>query len=86
MRVGIPTPLFSYTGQRAFVEATGKNLDELTRDLDRQFPGLRFRIVDEQDQLRPHVKASVNREQVKDLFAPLRAADEVAFIQAYSGG
>lgn len=86
MKVRIPTPLFSYTDGLALVEANGATLDEITHDLDRQFPGLRFRIVDEQDQIRPHVKFFVNREQVKDLALKLKATDEVAIMQAFSGG
>ena len=86
MNVRIPSPLHSYTGSRSVVEASGATLAQITRDLDRQFPGIRFRIIDEQDQIRPHVKIFVNGTQVRDLAAPLTAADEVAIIQAFSGG
>ena len=48
MQVRIATPLFSYTGQREYVEAHGASIGALLDDLDRQFPGMRFRIVDEQ--------------------------------------
>ena len=36
-----------------------------------QFPGLRFRVVDEQDRLRPHMKVFVNDEAVRDLSTPV---------------
>ena len=51
MKVVIPGPLLSYTGKRE-VEASGATLGELLADLDRQCPGFRFRVVDEQDRLR----------------------------------
>ena len=86
MRVRIPTPLFSYTENRALVEARGATLDELTHDLDRQFPGIRFRFVDEQDHIRFYMKIFVNGKQVLDLRAPLRETDEIFIIQALSGG
>lgn len=86
MKVGIPTPLRSYTGGRAEVEASGGTLDELTRDLDRRYPGIRFRFIDEQERIRPHMKAFVNSVQVKDLSARLAPTDDVALIQAFSGG
>lgn len=86
MKVLIPTPLHAYTGSRSRVEAVGKTLDQVTRDLDRQFPGIRFRIVDEQDRIRPHIKMFVNGEQVRALDGPVAATDEVAIIQAFSGG
>ena len=86
MKVRIPTPLASYTGGRAVVEAAGATLDEVTRDLDRRFPGMRFRMVDKQDHIRPHMKVFVNGEQVFDLNTGVAASDDVAIIQAFSGG
>ncbi len=86
MTVWIPQPLFSYTKRQQKVEAEGSTLAELIEDLDRQYRGIRFRIVDEQDRLRPHVKCFVNREQAKCLDLPLAATDEVHICQALSGG
>jgi len=86
VKVRIPTPLFSYTSNRAQVEATGATVAELTSDLDRQFPGLRFRVIDEQNQIRPHVKFFINQTQVWDMATPLAPTDEVAIVQAFSGG
>lgn len=86
MNVRIPTPLRSYTGQATNVEASGATVDDLLRDLDGRFPGLRFRVVDEQGHLRAHMKLFVNQEPVRDLSTPLRDGDEVALMQALSGG
>ena len=86
MKVRIPSPLYSYTGSRSRVEAAGDTLEAVTRSLDETFPGLRFRIVDEQDQIRPHIKVFVNGAQVKDLSTPLAPSDDLAIIQAFSGG
>ena len=86
MKVRIPTPLYSYTHARGEVEASGATLADVTRDLDRQFPGIRFRFIDEQENIRPHIKIFVNRVQVRDLTASVNASDEVAIIQAFSGG
>ena len=86
MKVRIPTPLHGYTGGRSEVEASGATLDGLTRDLDRRFPGIRFRMIDEQDRVRPHMKIFVNAEQAFDLSAPLRETDDVMIVQAFSGG
>jgi sulfur-carrier protein len=85
MKVLIPTPLRSYT-RAAQVEASGATLGELLRDLDRRHPGLRFRIVDEQDRMRPHVRFFLNGEQVFDLEQALDPSDELAIVQALSGG
>jgi molybdopterin synthase sulfur carrier subunit len=85
MMVLIPSPLHSYTGA-AEVEAEGATLDEVLRDLDRRHPGLRFRIVDEQDRMRPHVRFFVDGEQVFGLDQPLGPGQSVQIVQALSGG
>ncbi len=85
MKVLIPSSLLSYT-KAAKVEATGATLSELLADLDRRYPGLRFRVVDEQDRMRGHMRFFVNNEQVFDLSHTLRPTDEVFLLQALSGG
>ena len=86
MRVRIPTPLRSYTGERSAVEADGTTVAELLADLDRQFPGIRFRMVDEQDRIRRHMRCFVGGAQVHDLSHALAAGDELVIVQALSGG
>jgi molybdopterin converting factor small subunit len=86
MKVIIPSPLLSYTNQQKEVEAAGATISELLEDLNRSYPGIRFRMIDEQDSIRPHMKIFVNGEQVFGLKVPLKSADEVHFLQALSGG
>ena len=86
MKVLIPSPLRSYTGERSKVEAAGATLAALLADLDWRYPGIRFRMIDEQDAIRRHVRIFVNGEQVHALNVPLRASDEVIILQALSGG
>lgn len=86
MRVRLPSPLADYTAHRREVQAQGATLAELLADLDRDYPGIRFRIVDEQERIRPHIKIFVNREQARSLALPLGTTDEVLVIAALSGG
>ena len=86
MKVVLPTPLAEYTRHRREVEAEGATLAEVLADLDRQFPGLRFRVIDEQDAIRPHIKIFVNRVQARSIAAPLASSDEVLVVAALSGG
>ena len=86
MKVGIPQPLRSYTGENTHVEAEGASVADLLVDLDRQFPGIRFRMIDEQDGIRRHIKIFVNREPVRDLARKLEPADDIQILQALSGG
>lgn len=85
MNVLIPTPLRSYTRQRE-VDASGETLGALLVDLDRQFPGIRFRMIDEQDRMRPHIRFFLNGDAVFDLAKPLKSSDQLFIVQALSGG
>ena len=86
MIVRIPSPLRSYTRQASKVEATGTTVDEMLDDLDRRFPGIKFRVVDEQGRLRQHMKVFVNSESVRELSTPIAHTDELTLMQALSGG
>ena len=85
MKVLIPGALRSYT-ERGDAEARGATLAAVLADLERQYSGIRFRIVDEQDRIRRHIRIFVNGDQVHDLAHPLDARDEVVIVQALSGG
>jgi molybdopterin converting factor small subunit len=86
MRVRIPTPLRSYTNEAANVEADGATVDEVLRSLDAQFPGIRFRVVDEQGRLRQHMNVFVDGQRVRDLGLDVSGVDEIVLMQALSGG
>lgn len=86
MNVLIPSALRSYTGGQSLVEADGRTLEELLTDLERLFPGIRFRMIDEQQRMRRHVRFFVNGEPVFVLNQPLAAGDQVFIVQALSGG
>ena len=85
MKVLIPSALRSYT-ESSYAEASGATLAALLVDLNGQYPGIRFRMIDEQQQVRRHIRIFINGEQVKDLAQPLKATDEVVIVQALSGG
>ena len=86
MRVLIPGPLRDYTANAAAVSADGSTLGSLLTDLDRRFPGLRFRIIDEQGRIRRHIKFFVDGVQANDLNPTLDSATEVMIVCALSGG
>jgi len=85
MKVLIPSALRSYT-EASETTASGATLAELLLDLDRQYNGIRFRMIDEQDRIRRHIRIFVNGEQVHDLEHALAWRDEVVIVQALSGG
>jgi molybdopterin converting factor small subunit len=86
VRIGIPSVLEAYTGGARSVEATGNTIAALLDDLDRRYPGIRFRMVNERGALRPHMRIFVNREMIQALDQAVAASDEVLILQALSGG
>lgn len=85
MKLLLPAALRSYTGSLR-VEAAGDTLEQLFADLERRYPGLRFRVVDEQGRLRPNMRIFVNGLGVRDLGHALLPDDAVAIVLALSGG
>ena len=86
MDVMIPTQLQSYTHGQSRVEAAGASLAEVLECLNDHFPGIRFRMVDEQDRIREHLRIFVSGETATTIHTPLTEQDEVQIVGALSGG
>jgi molybdopterin synthase sulfur carrier subunit len=84
--VRIASPLHSYTGGASRVDGRGATLAEVLGDLEQRYPGIRFRMIDEQNRVRPHLRLFINSEEARDLAAPVRGGDTVHVICALSGG
>ena len=78
--------LQSYTRGVAELEASGDTLGQVLDDLDRRFPGIRFRVVDEQDRVRRHMRCFVNESDVRAVGARVGEGDEIYIVGALSGG
>ena len=87
--VRIPTPLRSLTKGTAQVEARGGTVIDVIADLERQYPGLHDRLVDEAGEIRRFVNVYVNKEDVRFLDGDktaLKDGDEMAIVPAMAGG
>ena len=85
-KVFIPTPLRKYTRGQRVVETRGATLRAMMDALEENFPGFKFRIVNEQGQLREHIKLFINQRVAPDLDAAIQPHDEIRIIFAISGG
>jgi sulfur-carrier protein len=85
MTVHVPGPLRMYTAS-ARVEVFGATLAQLLGVLEARFPGMRFRMIDEQDSIRPHIRFFVNGDLEWNLNRPLDPRDEIHIVCALSGG
>ena len=86
MKVHIPTPLRSYTAKESMIEAGGATVGAMLAEVDRRYPGFRFRIIDEQDGIREHIKIFINEKPIGKLSDPVQPGDTIHIICALSGG
>ena len=87
--VRIPTPLRAVAKGNADVQAKGDTIEDLIGDLERQFPGLRERLVDESGELRRFINIYLNQEDIRFLdnkATRLKDGDEVSIVPAIAGG
>ena len=85
MRVLIPSALQSYTGG-SWVQADGTTLAAVLENLDRRYPGIRFRMIDERGEIRRHMRFFFAGEPLSDFSQPLAPDGELVIAQALSGG
>ena len=86
MKVRIPSPLRSYTKKESIVEGSGSSLADVPLNLEKNYPGIRFRMIDEQGGIRQHIKFFINHDEAGDLQVPVAETDTVHIICALSGG
>lgn len=86
VKVMIPSQLTSYTGGETRLGAAGATVDAVLDDLDRRYPGLKFRVIDEQDRVRKHMRVYVGQDRVSDIRLSVRDGQEVLIFGALSGG
>jgi len=89
VNVRIPTPLRKLTKEKDIVQANGATIQDILDSLEKEYPGLKERICDEQGELRRFVNVYLNDEDIR--FAqgkstPVKDGDEISVIPAIAGG
>lgn len=87
--VRIPTSLRSYTGNQPEVSASGSTVGEVLENLERAFPGIRTRLLDDRGAVRRYVNIFHNDEDIRflqDLQTPVSDSDRLSIIPAIAGG
>ena len=88
-KVRIPTPLRKLTNNEELVEVTGATIDEAITELQKRYPGIKERLMDETGNVRRFVNVYVNEEDIRFLQnqqTPLKDGDEISIIPAIAGG
>ena len=86
VRVRLAPLLYSYTGGRKVVDVEAATVGEAVAAVDRLFPGVAFRLVDEQVRIRPHINIFLGEQNVRDLGTPVADGSEIYIVGALSGG
>jgi predicted phage tail protein len=86
MKVWIAQPLRSYTNEARFVEGKGSTLREVLDDLEHRYPGIRFRMIDEQDHIRQHIHIFIGQAMAHSIDEAVPQGQEVMIVAALSGG
>ncbi len=87
--IRIPAPLRKLTMEKSVVECQGATIKDLLEDLEKQYPGMKERIFDENGQLRRFLNIFVNGEDVrmkKGLDTVVEDKNEVSIVPAIAGG
>lgn len=87
--ISVPTPLRKVTKGRRLVEVCGPTLGRSLDDLEKQFPGVKERILDGSGSLRRFVNIYVNGEDARFLAGmetPISDGDEISIVPAVAGG
>jgi len=87
--VRIPTPLRAVTKGAGEVQAKGDTVVDLIEDLERQYPGLRERLIEASGEVRRFINIYVNEEDIRFLQGKktaLKDGDQVSIVPAIAGG
>ncbi len=89
IKVRIPTPLRRFTGGSEEVNVAASTISALVADLERQYPGIKDRICDEDGKVRRFVNLYVNGDDIRflnELDTAVKDGDEVSIVPAIAGG
>ena len=89
VKVRIPTPLRKLTKEQAEVDVAGGTIREVVDDLERQFPGFKERMCDENGEIRRFVNVYIGEEDIRflsGLDTAIPDGELVSIIPAVAGG
>jgi molybdopterin converting factor small subunit len=86
--VRIPTPLRTLTGGSDEVKAAGKTVAAVIEDLEKRYPGVRDRLLDDKG-VRRFVNIFVGDEDIRfldGLKTELKGGEQITIVPAIAGG
>ena len=86
VRVRLAPLLYSYTGGLKVIEVEAATVGSAIAELDRRYPGIAFRVIDEQGQIRQHMNIFLGEDKAYSLETPVVSGNEIFIVGALSGG
>lgn len=89
IKVRIPTPLQKLTGQKPEVEIQAATVKDLIEQLEKNYPGMKDRLCDENGKIRRFVNVYLNEEDIRFLnqeATALKDGDDISIVPAIAGG
>ena len=87
--IRIPTPLRKVTNGADKITVESGSILEIIESLDKEFPGIKTRLCDDNDELRNFVNMYINGEDIRFLDgmkSSVNSGDEVSIVPAVAGG
>jgi len=87
--VRIPTPLRRFTNGSDEVGTDGATIGAVVDSLEKNYPGIKERLCDDEGRVRRFVNIYVNGDDIRflsNLDTPVKDGDEVSIVPAIAGG
>jgi len=87
--IRIPTPLRNFTRNQGEVRVSGSTVGEVLSNLDKDFPGIGTRLLDDSGAVRRYINIFHNDEDIRflqELSTPVKDGDKISIIPAIAGG
>ncbi len=88
VNIKIPTPLRKLTGQKSEVEVEGSTVIDAIENLDKTYPGIKKRLLDESGKIRKFINVYVGDEDIRFLQKEQTKTEgkEVTIVPSIAGG
>ena len=84
--VRVSSVLVQYTKGLKKLNISGSTVREIIEKMEVDYPGIKFRFINELEKIRPHMNLFVNKNQIKSIDTSVTDSDELFITQALSGG
>lgn len=89
VKVKLPSAVARYAGDQTEIESEGSTVREVIDNLEKVYPGIRRKFVDESGKVYRFVRIYLNKvdiRKLKGIDTPISDGDELSLVPAFVGG